>query len=1634
MPGAGVLVGRGYIEIRPEFTGDWDRNLNNQVGRSGANASSAFSKAFGKGMAGLGAIVKTSLAGAGLATAAAGAQQLGTALVAASAVAAPALATIGTAGAAIGVGLKGVGAAFKAFDSAAADAGKAAAATRAVESAQRSLAKAQEGVADARASAARRVRDAEQSLRDAQRDELTAQQDLTTARRDATRQLQDMNDRLADGALDQREAALRVEETRRELETARASGDRLAIERAQLAADRAVQSASEQSTAYQRLQVDAEKANRAGVEGSDTVLAAKERLSAADRRVAAAQQGLTDAQVDGSKQIRDAQQAVADAARALADAQAAAAAQTSAVETAMAKLTPSAREFVLAVKEMAPAWGEVRKATQEPLFAGLGASFKEMSGQIIPDIRAGLAGAAGELNLMARNWMSAVAEISRVGLLTQIFDNANKSLADFARWPAEATRGFAQLTVAAGPAFSRLTAQAGEASTRLSQTMDRAFASGAMQRGIESGIQVIGQFIGVIGDLGKVVLNVFSAAQATGNSLLGAIGKGIAELARITALPQVQAALTKIFQAMGQVATATVQVIGSVIQAVLPLLAAIAPVIGQIAATLGPVLAQVATALGQALMPILQAALPVLLSFGTAITQVFVALTPLLAPIGQIITAIVQAASALIIPLQTVIVQLVQAFAGPLTTALTAVVPVIQLLGSAFGQIFAALAPSLQPLIAGLGQIVTVLAIHFIGALQQVMAALTPLIPVLVTLATSVVGALVDLLPTVVPVVSMLADAFVSVLTALLPLIPQLVQLEVGLLQALLPILPAIAPLFTAIAEALVGIVKAIVPLIPVGVQLVTSVLGALLPILPTVAQTVGILAQALIALLPPVVDIVGQLAGDLVPIIKDLTPTLTEVARVVASGLAKILPTLAEAFVQLVTAAIPILPVVGQLAGMLVQLGGEVLAQLMPSLVQLIDAAVTLVVALLPLIPPLATIISLAVTLAVTVLATVLPPLVTLAGWLVEGLAWAVGVAISAVAEIVNWFATLGTTASDLWWTISQVFQWIGAAASSLWTDKIQPAISSILGGLASFGSGVRALWDEKIWPVFSWIGNKVADTLHGIETGFQSTVDAVGRIWVGLQEVAAAPVRFVVDKVYNSGIRSVWNFVAGKVGLPQLDAVQLGFALGGVVPAGAYGVLPGYAPGRDTMLAAVSPGEAWLRPEAARWLGRDGVDEINYRARTGSLPAFGFGGIVGSVVDKVTGGIKSIPGVGSVIDKIGEVIRGGLAKAAEIGMSPIRALINSMPGGSDWVDAIKKLPLAGIDALIDKLKGEDAAATGGAQVAKALDWAKTQDGKPYQWGGGGNPSWDCSGFMAAIEQVILNKAPSRLFTTFDFQGSRAPEGWKQNLDAPFRVGVTNAGVGHMAGTLAGVNVESRGGDGIVVGSRARGWNDPLFTANYGFMPSLQSAGGPVPTGQLLAWIDAALSATGTPPPGTLDQWRSGMATLIGRESGGNPRAINTTDSNARAGIPSQGLAQVIPPTFAAYRVASLANDILDPVANIAASINYIKAQYGNISGVQQANPNLPPRGYDSGGWLQPGDTLAMNRTGAPEPVLTSGQWATMQRAAEAGMTGGGLRSGDSLNLVIEDGVTVRAYVDGRVDAGQDRAARHLDLGPRGW
>ncbi|MFD6970901.1 transglycosylase SLT domain-containing protein [Streptomyces sp. NPDC059949] len=116
------------------------------------------------------------------------------------------------------------------------------------------------------------------------------------------------------------------------------------------------------------------------------------------------------------------------------------------------------------------------------------------------------------------------------------------------------------------------------------------------------------------------------------------------------------------------------------------------------------------------------------------------------------------------------------------------------------------------------------------------------------------------------------------------------------------------------------------------------------------------------------------------------------------------------------------------------------------------------------------------------------------------------------------------------------------------------------------------------------------------------------------------------------------------------------------------------------------------------------------------------------------------------------------------------------------------------------------------------------------------------------------------------------------------------------------------------------------LLGTSSAIMPA-QASAAPAVDKRIDGWIKHALLVMkGKGIPGSYD----GIYRNLMRESSGDVFAINLWDSNAKAGIPSKGLMQVIDPTFRAYHVAGTSWDIYDPIANISAACNYAAHRYG--------------------------------------------------------------------------------------------------------
>lgn len=130
--------------------------------------------------------------------------------------------------------------------------------------------------------------------------------------------------------------------------------------------------------------------------------------------------------------------------------------------------------------------------------------------------------------------------------------------------------------------------------------------------------------------------------------------------------------------------------------------------------------------------------------------------------------------------------------------------------------------------------------------------------------------------------------------------------------------------------------------------------------------------------------------------------------------------------------------------------------------------------------------------------------------------------------------------------------------------------------------------------------------------------------------------------------------------------------------------------------------------------------------------------------------------------------------------------------------------------------------------------------------------------------------------------------------------------------------------------------------------------------------YINQALDQVGITDPAARQRWIDGYMTMALRESSYDANAINDWDINSEPPNStytvsdgygngcSRGLVQCVPGTFAQYHQPGTSNDIYDPVANIAASMNYVMGHYGvsrdasNLTAlIPQADPNAGPQGY---------------------------------------------------------------------------------------
>lgn len=310
------------------------------------------------------------------------------------------------------------------------------------------------------------------------------------------------------------------------------------------------------------------------------------------------------------------------------------------------------------------------------------------------------------------------------------------------------------------------------------------------------------------------------------------------------------------------------------------------------------------------------------------------------------------------------------------------------------------------------------------------------------------------------------------------------------------------------------------------------------------------------------------------------------------------------------------------------------------------------------------------------------------------------------AVAKFTEWRDQLSNRADEAKkWVVDKV-KGMRDDAVKWATDLKDKAVQK----LREFRDGANDIASKARDWVVSKIRSLVSQALDALGrfkakaiSAFKTAKDGIAREWGKLKEAAKAPVKFVIDTVYNRGIVSVWNKVANKVnGLSTITPLRLkGFRRGGV--------LPGYSHTDDQIIAARS-GEGILVPRAVKALGgREFIDAVNRGDGRGaeefmrSLPGFQRGGIVGQASRWLDG----------FTQKLKDGFREGFAAAARGALSPYTNLAATMFGtGQDYPGIGYWITRQAVNKVIDHLIPFGKTLEGGEKRRRVVEIANQQVG----------------------------------------------------------------------------------------------------------------------------------------------------------------------------------------------------------------------------------------------------------------------------------------------------------------------------------
>lgn len=158
------------------------------------------------------------------------------------------------------------------------------------------------------------------------------------------------------------------------------------------------------------------------------------------------------------------------------------------------------------------------------------------------------------------------------------------------------------------------------------------------------------------------------------------------------------------------------------------------------------------------------------------------------------------------------------------------------------------------------------------------------------------------------------------------------------------------------------------------------------------------------------------------------------------------------------------------------------------------------------------------------------------------------------------------------------------------LWNNVVKPVFKGI-------GAAISVAWKYVIKPTFS----RMSTMVKGLVTAFRFAKDGISKVWGALKAAVAKPVNFVINTVWNDGLREVINAIPGVKDIGRASDIP-GYAKGGWT-----------GPGGKFQPAGIVHGDEFVINKASRRkFEKTHPGVLDHLNNYGELPGYSKGGLV--------------------------------------------------------------------------------------------------------------------------------------------------------------------------------------------------------------------------------------------------------------------------------------------------------------------------------------------------------------------------------------------------------------------------------------